>query len=556
MNKSLEPKNGSIHVKDFGAIPDNGMCDAEAIRKAIAYAKDNNIAEIVFDAGRYDLKIGSDIELDSKNAYVVLNGISGGLKLTGQTDEKGNPSTVLVRENPCISGEFEELPGIVFVNKSQGITLENLKFDNDPYYYSAGEVVETGEDYVVVEVLEGHPRVDGMDSWIIGSVNLENGEIVDGRISYRSVGKWEAVDGGLGRRMRLSSTRVADNVRVGAGLYWFFSKHGGEQIEFNKTEDIILRNLWSAGSSGMAYYFLYCRNILIETLSVRPEGNRVTTCPRDGLHLNMCSGYALINDYYCDGTNDDCINIHGQFFLVEEVLSDQSVRIKPLRESDEPLEIDTKVGFFDGAVIEHFGMITASEFEPSTQEYIVEFAGKLPSWIAAGTECVPYCFLSSYVRISNSTFTNTSTCGIIMKSDNTTIDNCRFYNIEKVAAFALCSFFDPKIGMMEASAADGVVIRNSTFDNCGRKARGGGMGGFTAIATDVGMRSGASIKNVSILNNTFRNMPNNCINIMDAKNVVITQNRFEEIPADRHVYVDEHSENVKIYDNSVYASLT
>ena len=556
MDINLEPKNGSIHVKDFGAIPDNGMCDAEAIRKAIAYAKENNVAEIIFDAGRYDLKIGSDVELDSKRAYVILDQITGGLKLTGQTDEEGNPSTVLVRENPCISGEFEELPSIILTNKSQGITLENIKFDNDPHYYSAGEVVEMGSDYVVVEVLEGHPRVDGMDSWVIGSVDLENGEIINGRISFRSVGKWETVDGGLGRRMKLTSSKVADKASIGEGLYWFFSKNGGRQVFFHKTEDIILRNLWSSGSTGMAYYFIYCKNILVDTLSIRPEGNRVTVCPRDGLHLNMCSGYALINDYYCDGTNDDGINVHGQFFLVEEVLSDQSVRIKPLRESDEPLKIDTKVGFFNGAAIEHFGMITLSEFEPSTQEYTVEFAEKLPSWIETGKECVPYCFLSSHVSVTNSTFMNSTDCGVLTKADNTTIDNCRFYNLEKVAAFVLCSFFDPSVGMMEATAADGVVIKNSTFDNCGKKLRGGGMGGRAAIATDVGMRSGASIKNVSIINNTFRNMPNNCINIMDAKDVVITQNTFEEIPADRQIYVDEYSENVKIYDNSVYASLT
>ena len=551
MDKSLDLKTGSINVRDFGAVPDDGKCDAQAIRSAIEYARENNIAEVVFEAGRYDLKIGSDIEVGSKKAYVALNNLTGGLTLKGQTDEEGTPITLLIRENPCKSGEFEELPSIILVDKSEGITMENLRFDNDPYYYSAGEVVETGSDYVIVEILDGHPRIDGMESWIIGSVNLENGEMIDGRISYRSPGKWELVTEGPGRRMKLSSSKVANNVSVGEGLYWFFSKRGGEQIYFNKTDDIILRNLWSSGSSGMAYYFIYCKNILIDKLLVKPEGNRVTTCPRDGLHLNMCSGYVLINDYYCNGTNDDGINIHGQFFIVEELLSDKAVRIKPLRGCDEPLQTDTKVGFFNGAAIEHFGTIKSSEYMPDSQEYIVKFAEQLPSWIEAGKECVPYCFLSSYVSIKNSTFMNITCCGIITKTDNTTVDNCCFYNVEKVAAFALCSFFDPKVGMMEATAANGVVIKDSEFDNCGRKVRGGGMGGYAAIATDVGMRSGASIKNVSIINNTFRNMPNNCINIMDAKDVVITQNKYQGIPAERRVYVDEYSENVKIYNNHV-----
>ena len=63
-----------------------------------------------------------------------------------------------------------------------------------------------------------------MESWIIGSVNLENGEMIDGRINFRSLGKWESVTGGSGRRMKLSSSEVANSVSVGEGLYWFFSK--------------------------------------------------------------------------------------------------------------------------------------------------------------------------------------------------------------------------------------------------------------------------------------------------------------------------------------------
>ena len=133
MDKSLDLKTGSINVRDFGAVPDDGKCDAQAIRSAIEHARENNIAEVVFEAGRYDLKIGSDIEVASKKAYVALNNFTGGLTLKGQTDEEGTPITLLIRENPCKSGEFEELPSIILVDKSEGITMENLRFDNDPF---------------------------------------------------------------------------------------------------------------------------------------------------------------------------------------------------------------------------------------------------------------------------------------------------------------------------------------------------------------------------------------------------------------------------------------
>ncbi|MBM4156799.1 MAG: hypothetical protein FJ221_17490, partial [Lentisphaerae bacterium] len=44
---------GAVHVADFGAVPDDGRCDAKAIDAAIHAAAISNRSCVVFAAGTY-----------------------------------------------------------------------------------------------------------------------------------------------------------------------------------------------------------------------------------------------------------------------------------------------------------------------------------------------------------------------------------------------------------------------------------------------------------------------------------------------------------------------
>lgn len=536
-----------LHVRDFGAVPNDGRCDQAAIQAAIDHALVHERPQIHFDAGRYDLKIGTSSEHAGEEAYIWIKQSQHGLKLLGETDGAGKPATAWVRENPC---DDSTLPSILRVYESRGITMENFKFDNAPYYNSAGRVVSKTADSVVVEILDGHPVVDGMESCQIGAYDLEKRQLLDGKISFHSSGQWQLLAEVGERTMQLDSAEVAERVKVGDGLYWFFTSFGGRQIVFEKSADILVKNLWSPGSSGFCYYFYYSRNITIDGLAIRPPPGRITTAPRDGLKFRECSGFVSIKNLHVEGTNDDGINIHGQFYRLEGPPQGRTIRMQALNKSSFPLATGSRVGFFNGAAIAHHGTIASHAFDEESAHHEIEFLEPLPDWVGPNSEAVPYATLPDSVHISNATFRNIATCGIVVKSDNTTIIDSRFETVERVGVLVLCSFYDPDIGMMEPSAANGVLIRDSTFDYVGRKYRAGKMGGLAAIATDVGRRDGASIQNVSIIGNTFRRVDNNAINVMDARHVVITENHFEEVLVDRRVYVDEFSRDVRVFNNT------
>ncbi|HET8829329.1 MAG TPA: glycosyl hydrolase family 28-related protein, partial [Pelobium sp.] len=128
------PVYGTISVATYGAIPDDGLDDTQAIRNAIAAAIATNSPQIVlFQAGRYDL-----IEAGSNNFYIrLLN--ANNIILRGATINN-EPATRLVRFNSGI--ENADLPFLLQIRFSKNIGVENLIFDNDPYYYTAGIVTE------------------------------------------------------------------------------------------------------------------------------------------------------------------------------------------------------------------------------------------------------------------------------------------------------------------------------------------------------------------------------------------------------------------------------
>jgi len=85
----------SVHVASFGAIPDDSICDMEAIHKAIQYAIGNDIQVVQFNAGTYNMKDTVSVE-GYGGCYIAIFEASN-LSLIGKTDIHGRPATRLER---------------------------------------------------------------------------------------------------------------------------------------------------------------------------------------------------------------------------------------------------------------------------------------------------------------------------------------------------------------------------------------------------------------------------------------------------------------------------
>ncbi len=151
----------ALHVKDFGALPDDSICDIIAIRAAINHAKEINAARLEFDAGVYNLDQDAFHAQGETGDLITIIGVSG-LILEGKSGTAGEPLTrfernIRMRNNP-------DLGRVLSIRSSADIHLKNIIISNNPQFTSAGEVVlvDRANDIVVVDAFEGLPHFDGM----------------------------------------------------------------------------------------------------------------------------------------------------------------------------------------------------------------------------------------------------------------------------------------------------------------------------------------------------------------------------------------------------------
>ena len=64
-------KSGTVNVTDFGAVPDDGKNDIEALRKAAEYCRNNEGSTLLIPEGVYDVidKQAQDIEYKSISGF-------------------------------------------------------------------------------------------------------------------------------------------------------------------------------------------------------------------------------------------------------------------------------------------------------------------------------------------------------------------------------------------------------------------------------------------------------------------------------------------------------
>ena len=242
----------TISVSSYGAIPNDGLDDTKAIRSAIAAAKANNLPHVImFDAGRYDLKVSGNSPFIS-----LLN--ANNITLKGAT-LNNQPATQLVRFNNV--GENGNMQPIIQIRFSSNITIENFILDNDPYYYTAGKVTDITGTSVTVDVLAGHP-MNIYKPYIMGIYDDLNARNKKLRITWdKNLPTWSAVSGGSGRLMKLDFKALSDQVAIGDDVFWFQGNHGGAQCVTSKSEDIAFTNVITHNATGFVYHFVDNENI-------------------------------------------------------------------------------------------------------------------------------------------------------------------------------------------------------------------------------------------------------------------------------------------------------
>ena len=427
-----------VNIADFGAIPGDGICDAQAIQSAFDYAKKNGICKVMFAAGDYFLKERihgqSNFEDSSFLAYILVSDFPG-LQIIGAADKDGRPLTRLVRYNPCTNQS--NLGGHMQIDNCKGLSIKNIEFDNSPQYATAGRVSRISEDSVFVEIFEGLPIVDGMAAYCMNAWDLESRELkhqpsltfgtkkeIDSKNAY-----WHISNLPL-REMFIKSTEIAQECEVGDGLSWHFGALTFFQLSINSCDNLLLENIFMPNVAGFGIQVSGCKNVTARDIEFRSRNNQLAVGPRDAFKIHMCDGIVDIDNMYVEGVRWDGQNVHGAFWVFQEKLSDYTFRATKKYYTVRSVE-DDSVSFWTGKeeVRNFVKQFRVEEKKNNSVTAVFEVSEPLSELISGKTLVAFDRWDCDNYILRNSTFRNIAGCASIIKNRKVTLLNNDYENI-------------------------------------------------------------------------------------------------------------------------------
>lgn len=490
-----------VSVRSYGAIPGDRLDDSQAILSAIGYARAHGIRRVRFEAGVYEFKGLCGWERSEKperSCYMPLQGLSD-IELVGAVDDTGSPATFWVKDNDL----KECQPAILSVEHGTNITLRNIAVDMAPYYYSAGRVVAVQDDEVTIEVLPGHPRIDGQQAYIMGLYDLEARKAKVVRLTWDfDLPQWHTLGEKEDRRMAMSYAALAQACAVGDGVFWFQGNFCGPLLHFGYITGLMVDNVQIYTGHGFTLTCNFCRDVTYRKVKIAPVGNRIATSCRDGFKIYCASGKLLMDGVHNEGClGDDGQNIHGIWLAVVEKRSDWALVATNSAWRTPCLTPGEAVVLLDDA----FHPAWRSTVEACASEGIdilITFADPLPDWVHEKTPVEPQEWLPDSLHILNSVYRSTGRFGVLLKASNTLIENCLFEN--NVAGIHIGGEWSWGY-WLESTNSQHVEIRHCTFRNNRLDIRYGGQKMDVAISVASWTASGAPglMGDIRIHDNTF-----------------------------------------------------
>ncbi|MBP6864655.1 MAG: hypothetical protein KBC32_05210 [Candidatus Didemnitutus sp.] len=414
-----------LDVADFGARPDDGRCDTEALVAAFAAAKRQAPAELHFAAGTYTLT-----KPGAKEHYLALIEARD-VALIGAVDAQGGPATRL--ERVFALDNETTLPNQLAIARSERITVRNFVLANNPPLGSTARVlaVDREKDEVLVEVLPGLPAYDGMrcasaHAWDLATGKLKRfGTTPDSAtltIGLNIKAFWRAVPGTDARRLTMTGAGFSKKVEVGDGISWHHkSAEMPNQTSVMYSRDIVFENVFFPNVGNMGMIAGYNRNLTFRRVRFEPENGNLAIGGRDGLHLSMNSGELLVEDCVFKGLRMDPLVIRRSFGIVKEVRGADALLISPGYD----VPAGDRIRFWVG---EQPVDLVVKQAKRQKGGYAYVFTGAVPSGTAVGTAVSYQTYSLTQGIIRRTLFAENFGSAIVNFEENITVEDCTFDN--------------------------------------------------------------------------------------------------------------------------------
>ena len=551
-----------INASDFGAIPDDGRCDVDAIVRAIRALKDSPNTKLVFKKGTYNLQKSSD---DSKLNEPVF-------KISGLMDAQIDFGGSLLQVNRSNSAFME-------INGCKNLILENLEVDYSPLPYTVGRVVRVSpsEGFFDMQILAGYLQPD--DRHFLDVLNDPS------RLGDPTTRTWGYfLDRKHPGRMKenLDNVYFSKNIeKLAENIFRYHIKAGtpggrldgveegdlfnymtrcGDGFLFRESEQVTLRNvtIYTCGAANFSGTYNDCLNFLGCRIKIRD--GRFKSSNADGFIFHSSIFAPWIENCLAEGMSDDCVNIQIRPNFIVAIVDARTLKLCKeggIGIHPKDYAVGDEIQFFNGETGR--GTMVARVTGVRPQESVVMFDRDLvdlkPGMDKIRNTTLYNPSLSMGAVIRNNHFRNARRHGVILRTHDALVEGNTFEGLSSDAIT-----IHNETPWPEGLFAKNILIRNNQFIHCG----------FERDCASVPFRANLSIfcyelprpfgyfahENIVIENNRFEGWRNRAMYVANAKNVRIENNEIgEPVPSgvssmnkEASVIVS-NAENIRIENN-------
>lgn len=469
--------NGAVDMRDLGVVPDTGVDVTLAFGKALMHCREKGVKVLRLEQGVYDFwprdaaereifvsNTSSEVECPSKIKTI-------GLLLEDQHDLtiEGNGAELI----------FHGRQTMIAVIRSSGITLRNLHVDCERPGISEMAVEKVGEAEVLLRfdgsswyeiTPEGRLSLVG-EGWRTEVPHCIEYDPRTGHMSYSA--NWDIIDSSVSEelgnglvRVRTAETSsfkegniltVRDRIRDQVGILNLES----EDLKF---EDMGIHSLHAIGVVSQ-----FCRNISFNNVTFAPrEGSsRIMASSADFLHFSGCAGKVLVQGCCFSGAQDDCINIHGTYLVLDETVSDKQVKLRFAHHQTYGMQAfwpgDT-VSFVNRNSLQTVGEAVVDSVKRLTdREVLLTLETDIPSGVEAGEYAIENLTWTPEAEIADNCFTGTNTRGILITTPRKSVIRDNVF--DKLGMSGILISGDAN-GWYESGAVKDLTISGNRFIDC------------------------------------------------------------------------------------------
>jgi len=400
----------TVSVKDFGAIPDDGINDAEALRKAAEYCRNHPGTTLVFPAGVYDFSdpVAAKIEREAidgtygyglqvqRYLFIPTKPYVTGLDFTGSKDL----TIEAYGAKLMVEGWMEVLAFI----RCENVTVKGLQIDYKRHNNIEAKITAINSDTIEAEFDPEYYKYSD--------------KVVQGRIDFYDPDAGQFID---------SNGYIESSPEPGKFIYKYSKnyakpgdiivvRHGGHYrpcYMLRESEDITLKDIVIYSFPGMGVVGHQTENILLDHIQIIPYPGRYTSTTTDATHFTSCRGTIKIQNCMFRGCLDDCTNIHNYYWYpyAQEDQNKVEIRVENAdlhaQSLDFPHKGDT-LNLIHRRTLEHFDKFVVQAVDTSWVDWKVVVTLDKPISQAQCDSCFLYNNTFAFADIENNTVVSKS----------------------------------------------------------------------------------------------------------------------------------------------------